>query len=95
MHGVVGDSRHAKTALFLIEVGGNDRFSCYRRLPNLFTIAIRYSARVFNRKCKLAREQHGIERGSAHQQASEFLCPRSCATATNNSKAQREDSNRM
>ena len=89
MHGVVGDSRHAKTALFLIEVGGNNRFSCHRRLPNLFIIAIRHSARVFNRKCELAREQHRIERGSAHQQAPEFHCPRSYATGTSNSEAQR------
>jgi hypothetical protein len=62
MHGVVGNSCHANTALFLIEVGGNNRFSCYRRLPNLFIIALRHSARVSNRKCELAREQRDIER---------------------------------
>ena len=50
-------------------------YFCYRRLPKLFGIALRYSGRVFNRKCKVSCEQHGIERGSACQQASECLPP--------------------
>ena len=61
-------------------------YFCYRRLPKLFSMALRYSGRVFNRKCKLSSEQHGIERGSAHQQASECLRPRGHATGRRNSQ---------
>ena len=95
MQGVVGGSHHANTMLFPIEVGRNSRFSCPRRLPDLFTIALRHSARVFNCKCELALEQHDIERGSAHQQAPECLCARSYATGAGNGEAQRNNSGRM
>ena len=95
MRGVVGDSCHANTALFLFEEGGNNRFSCHRHLPNLFTIALRHSARVIDFKCKLAREQHGIERVSAHQQPPDCLYARSSATGAGIGKTERENSSRM
>ena len=91
----VGGSRHANTALFFIEVGGNNRFSCRRHLPNLFTIALRQSARVIDRKCKLGREQRGIERGSAHHQPPECLYARNSATGAGIGKTERENSSRM
>jgi hypothetical protein len=86
---------HANTALFLIEMGGNNRFSCLRRLRNLFIIALRHSAWVSNRKCDLARKQRGIERGSAHQQPPESLYARSSATGADIDKKERENSSRM
>ncbi len=92
---VIGGSRHANTADFPIEVGGSTRLSCPRRLLDHFTVATRCSARVFNCKCDRAREQHRIERGSAHQQSPQFLCPRDYAARTNNSKVRRENSRRM